>query len=110
MIHIGEIIRNYCADHRMPLADVAAKSRLSRTHIYKIIHSSNPSVLRLWDISNAVGHNFFQYFVNPTGLDSSTTSKLTAENRSLKAKIASQQKEIQYQADIIALLKSQRQP
>jgi transcriptional regulator with XRE-family HTH domain len=110
MIHIGEIIRNYCADHRIPISDVAAKARLSRTHIYKIIRSSNPSVLRLWDISNAVGHNFFQYFVNPAGLSTSATSKLTAENRSLKAKIASQQKEIQYQADIIALLKSQRQP
>jgi transcriptional regulator with XRE-family HTH domain len=110
MIHIGEIIRNYCADHRMPLSEVATKARLSRTHIYKIIRSNNPSVLRLWDISNAVGHNFFQYFVNPTGLDSSSTAKLTAEVRKLQAKVASQQKEIQYQQEIIALLKAQHQP
>jgi transcriptional regulator with XRE-family HTH domain len=110
MIHIGEIIRNYCADHHLPLADVATKARLSRTHIYKLIRNNNPSVLRLWDISNAAGHNFFQYFVNPTGLDSSSTAKLTAEVRKLQAKIASQQKEIQYQADIIALLRAKQQP
>jgi transcriptional regulator with XRE-family HTH domain len=108
MIHIGEIIRNYCADHRIPIADVASRSRLTRQNIYRIINSNNPSVLRLWDISNAVGHNFFQYFVNPTGLDSSSTAKLTAEVRKLQAKVASQQKEIQYQQDIINLLKATR--
>ena len=110
MIHIGEIIRNYCADHRMSLADIAVKARISRTHIYKIIRSNNPSVLRLWDISNAAGHNFFQYFVNPTGLDSSSIVKLTAENRRLQAKVASQQKEILLQQEIIALLKARQQP
>lgn len=109
-IMIGEIIRNYCKDNHVSLYQVAADMHLTPTSVYNYLNRGDMLVSRLSQLSEAIGHNFFAYYVDPTGLDAQKVTKLNTEIRKLSAKVASQQKEIQYLQEIVNLLKAQRQP
>jgi transcriptional regulator with XRE-family HTH domain len=109
-IKIGQIIRNYCKDNRISLITVASDMKLTPASVYNYLNRGDMLVSRLSQLSDAIGHNFFAYFVDPTGLDAQKVTKLNGEIRKLSAKVASQQKEIQYLQEINLLLKAQRQP
>jgi transcriptional regulator with XRE-family HTH domain len=103
---IGEIIRNYCKDNRISIYKLAADMKITPPNLYRYLNRGDMLVSRLHQLSEASGHNFFGYFVDPTGMNANKVENLNREIRKLTAKVASQQKEIGYLQDIVNLYKA----
>ncbi len=106
MINIGDIIKEHCRLNKISVYSLASRLNLTPPVLYKAIRLNNFTVARLDQISKALSHNFFVYFVQNTGTSEENSLKLSNENKELKVKVASLQKEIAYLQEINSLLKA----
>lgn len=66
-IHIGEIIKNKARELRIGPTELGEKINTSKQNVYGIYKRKSIDTDLLRKISNALGHNFFSYYV--TSLD-----------------------------------------
>jgi hypothetical protein len=107
-VYIGQVISDYCKQQEIPITSLATDIHLSPQSVYQYLKSNDLKVSRLYQISEVLNHNFFAYYVFPWGPEDNTLTRLTAENKQLQAKIASQAKEILYLQEIVALYKASK--
>jgi transcriptional regulator with XRE-family HTH domain len=62
-VQIGSIIRDYCNEHHIAVADLCKKLGMHNTTVYRIFKCSDINTETLILLSSALGHNFFQYFM-----------------------------------------------
>lgn len=61
-IHIGRLIHQVLSQQRYTASWLAKRLYCDRTNIYKIFHKSNIDCELLLKISEALSHNFFEYY------------------------------------------------
>ena len=105
MIDIASIIKNHCRQNGTSINAVANRLGLYPATLYRSINSGSLTVTRLHQISQALNHNFFIYFIQNTGSNEEQLLKLSTENKELTSKVASLQKEVAYLQEINSLLK-----
>ena len=62
-IHIGEIIKNKARELRIGPTELGDKINTSKQNVYGIYKRKSIDTALLRKISNALGHNFFSYYV-----------------------------------------------
>jgi hypothetical protein len=105
MVHIGSIIKDYCRRNGVSLGTVARQMHFTPAGIYKMLAREDIPVTRVKQMSDALGHNFFVYFIENAGGAEVDAVRLAAEVRELNAKVAALQKEVDYLKEINGLLK-----
>jgi hypothetical protein len=105
MVDIGSIIKDYCRQNGISLNALARQLDYYPTTLYRSLASGDMPLSRLDQISQALNHNFFIYFVQQSGSSEEQLLKLSTENRELTSKVASLQKEVAYLQEINTLLK-----
>ena len=63
MISINQIIRQYAYDHKISLKKVASTMGITHQALYKLLSTPDFTLSRLHQISQALNHNFFQYYI-----------------------------------------------
>lgn len=63
-IHIGEIIKNKARELRIGPTELGEKINTSKQNVYGIYKRKSIDTDLLRKISNALGHNFFTYYVS----------------------------------------------
>ena len=108
MNNISTKIKEYCRTNNVSLYTLASMLNLKPASLYRSLNSRFLTLARLHQISQALNHNFFIYFVQQSVSSEEQLLKLTSENRELSTKVASLQKENALQQEIIALLKARQ--
>ena len=108
MIHIGTIIKDYCKRHDTSIPRLADQINMSHQTLYNLIRKNDMSLSTLHAISNALNHNFFNYFIAGTTSSPETLLKLSTTNKVLTAKVESLQKEVAFLHEINTLLKESK--
>ncbi|MBI9038690.1 MAG: helix-turn-helix transcriptional regulator [Bacteroidales bacterium] len=106
MIQIGNIIKQQCYERKISIYKLAKMIGISPPSLYSLLNSNNMRLTRLYAISKAVNHNFFQYFINETDKSAKQTQQIIEENRFLKNKNSLLEQENKYLKEINELLKS----
>ncbi len=109
MIQIGNIIKQQCYERKISIYKLAKMLRISPPSLYSLLNSNNMRLSRLNEISKAVNHNFFQYFIPDTDKSAKQTQQIIEENRFLKNKNSLLEQENKYLKEINELLKSKNQ-
>jgi hypothetical protein len=109
MIDIGSIIRDHLRKSGSSVLQLSKQIKMSPNVLYHNLNTNKISIARLLQISQALNHNFFIYFVQNTGGSEEQLLKLSNENRELSSKVASLQKEVDLLREINALLKAKSQ-
>ena len=81
---------------------------ISPPSLYSLLNSNNMRLTRLYSISKAVNHNFFQYFIHETDKSARQTQQTIEENKFLKNKNSLLEQENKYLKEINELLKSRK--
>jgi hypothetical protein len=85
--HIGIIIKNYCHEHHIKAPALSKLVGMDTTSIYYIYKCQHLNSRVLLKFSNALNHDFFQYFI------SNRFQKLKDENTRLILEIRTLKKE-----------------
>jgi hypothetical protein len=109
MIDIGSIIRDHLRKSGSSVLQLSKQIKIAPAGLYHSLNTNKLSLARLHQISQALNHNFFIYFVQQSGSSEEQLLKLSTENKELTSKVASLQKENALQQEIIALLKAKSQ-
>ncbi|MBI9038802.1 MAG: helix-turn-helix transcriptional regulator [Bacteroidales bacterium] len=109
MIQIGNIIKKHCHSKHISISTLASKLNISSQALYRILNSNTMQLTRLNEISKALNHNFFQYFIHETDKSAKQTQLTIEENRFLKNKNSLLEQENKYLKEINELLKSKSQ-
>jgi len=109
MIQIGNIIKKHCHGNNISISTLASKLNISSQALYRILNSNTMQLTRLDEISKALNHNFFQYFIHDTEKSTKQTQQTIEENKFLKNKNSLLEQENKYLKEINELLKSQNQ-
>lgn len=110
MVAINEIIKTYATDKSIPLKRVASGMGITKQALYKMLNSPDIKVFRIRQISQALNHNFFQYYVSSSDFDKTDDKQLEKEIKELTQKVEQLQQEITYLKEINQLLKAQSTP
>jgi hypothetical protein len=106
MIDIGSIIRDHLRKSGSSVLQLSKQVKMSPSVLYHNLNTNRLTIARLHQISTALNHNFFIYFVQNTATTEEQLLKLSTENRELSSKIASLQKEVDLLREINSLLKA----
>jgi hypothetical protein len=106
MIGIGNIIKDYLRRNGSTVNQLAKQMKLAPSILYYNLSNDYLTLARLLQISRALNHNFFIYFVHQTNSPEEQLLKLSTENRELLTKVASLQKEVDLLREINSLLKA----
>jgi len=106
MKNIGNIIKNHCHLNKISISSLASKLNISPQALYRILSSNNMHLSRLDEISKALNHNFFQYFIHESDKSAKQTQQTIEENKFLKNKNSLLEQENRYLKEINELLKS----
>jgi transcriptional regulator with XRE-family HTH domain len=106
MVDIGNIIKDYCRREQQSLPALAKRLNISHSTLYNSLNSNSISLQRLLQISQALNHNFFIYFIENTGGSEEQLLKLSTENKELTSKVAFLQKEVDLLREINSILKA----
>ena len=79
---------------------------ISPPSLYSLLNSNNMRLSRLYAISKALDHNFFQYFLHESEKSAKQTQQIVEENKFLKTKNSLLEQENKYLKEINELLKS----
>ena len=109
MVSINEIIKKYAKEKAIPLQKVARSMGISKQALYLMLKSNDLKTFRLTQISHALNHNFFQYYITPSANPASDPIHLQQEIDRLTTKLAHLQEVNTYQQEIINLLKAKSQ-
>ena len=105
---INTIVKDYLKSQELSMYDLADMLKLTPPTLYKCL-AGNLTVARLQAISQALGHNFFVYYVDDSGGSEEEVLRLKRENQELGTKVLGLQKEVEYLKEINGLLKISRQ-
>ena len=105
MVHIGSIIKDYCRRNGISLGKVARQIHFTPAGIYKMLAREDIPVTRVKMLSDALGHNFFVYFIEDSGGTDVDAVRLAAELKALNAKVEALLKEVDYLKEINGLLR-----
>ena len=83
MIEIGNIIKDYLHRNGSTVNQLAKQMKLSPSVLYYNLSNDHLTLARLFQISTALNHNFFIYFVQQSGSSEEQLLKLSTENREL---------------------------
>ena len=108
MVDIGSIIRDHLRQSGSSVFQLSKQSKISHSVLYHSLKTNRITLARLHQISEALNHNFFIYFVQQTGYSEEQLLKLSTENKELTSKVASLQKEVTYLQEINTLLKARQ--
>ncbi len=106
MKNIGNIIKDYCYSNKISISSLAKKLNISPQALYRILNSNNMHLSRLNQISNAINHNFYQYFIHESDKSAKQTAQIIEENNFLKNKNSLLEQENKYLKEINEILKS----
>jgi transcriptional regulator with XRE-family HTH domain len=101
-IEIGQKIKEVFEQSKMSLSNFARAIGTVRQNVYKIFQRESIDTALLWQISEALSHNFFQYYQPKTGDKSlilppnqeSKNAYNSLEYRKLQEKLAIQSQEL----------------
>ncbi len=106
MIKIGNIIKQICYERKISIYKLAKMIGISPPSLYSLLNSNNMRLTRLYAISKAVNHNFFQYFIHESDKSATQTQQTIGENKFLKNKNSLLEQENKYLKEINELLRS----
>jgi len=106
MIQIGNIIKQKCYERKISIYKLAKMIGISPPSLYNLLRSNNMRLTRLNEISKALDHNFFQYFIHGSDKSARQTTQIIEENNFLKNKNTLLEQENKYLKEINELLKS----
>lgn len=106
MISINQIIRQYAYDHKISLKKVASTMGITHQALYKLLSTPDFTLSRLHQISQALNHNFFQYYITTPATPANDPIHLQHEIDRLTTKVAHLQHELALKNEIIQLLKA----
>jgi hypothetical protein len=106
MTDIGSIIRDHLRTSGSSVLQLSKQIKMSPSVLYHSLNTNRLTLARLHQISQALNHNFFIYFVQQSGSSEEQLLKLTSENKELSIHLASIKKEVDLLREINSLLKA----
>ncbi|MEZ5084044.1 MAG: helix-turn-helix transcriptional regulator [Bacteroidales bacterium] len=106
MVPINEIIKKHAKKTGYPVSKLASALGISTQALYQILKTPNITTSRLQQISQALNHNFFQYYITQSTNPLTDPIHLQHEIDRLTTKVAHLQQEITYLKEINQLLKA----
>ena len=107
MVNIGNIIIQKAREQGTSIEKLAPKLNLTKQGLYKILHRDDIKISRILQLSQALNHDFLQYYrTGPVSLPEDY-HQLKHENKQLKQTIETLQRENNLLNDFVQVLKSQ---
>jgi hypothetical protein len=106
MIDIGSIVRDHLRKNGSSVLQLSKQIKMAPAGLYHSLNTNKLSLARLHQISQALNHNFFIYFIQNTNSSEEQLLKLSSEIKELTTKVASLQKEVDLLREINSLLKA----
>lgn len=106
MESIGQHIFNTAKLKGITIQQLARNANISRTATYKMLKQNDLYVSRLFAISQALHHDFFQHYSQQLGINSPSPNAHLDEIKTLRQQIQTLQRENNLLHDHIQLFKS----
>lgn len=107
MIDLGKIVMQQAYEQRISAVQIAKSLKITTSGLYRILKQPDPKISRIVQLSQALNHNFLQYYHSTSPFDSAELKDLQHENQQLKQQIQTLQSENTLLHDFVTLLKSQ---
>ncbi len=108
MNKINEKIKEQARIKGISLPKLASMINISKQSLYHMLNVDDYRASRLKQISAALNHNFFQYYITSSTKKEKQLSKLQEENKILSLKVTYLEKENKHLQEIIDLLKASK--